>query len=170
MFLIAISTEQKKDEYIVSAEEAFNTYSDMVWRLALTRLGAPHYADDVLQDVFMSFIRKKPKFTNEEHLKAWLLRVTINCSNSLVNSTWNKKKAELTETFGEEMETKSDVYYEVLKLPDKYKTAIHLHYYEGYSVEEIAKICGATVTGVKTWLHRGRNMLKETMKGEDFDV
>lgn len=159
---------EKEKTYIISAEDAFNTYSDMVWRLALTRLGAPHFADDILQEVFMCFLRKNPKFYNAEHCKAWLLRVTINRSNNYLKSAWNKRRAELSENFCEEMSVTSDVYYEVLKLPEKYRTAIHLHYYEGYSVEEIAKICGSKQSTVKTWLFRAREQLKEILKGENF--
>lgn len=160
--------EEKEKNFIISAEQAFNTYSDTVWRLALTKLGAPTFADDILQEVFMRFLRKKPKFYDENHCKAWLLRVTINLSNNYLKSAWNKRKTELTEEYCTEMTVTSDVYYEVLKLPEKYRTVIHLHYYEGYSVEEIAKICKAKQSTVKTWLFRGRKQLQETLKGEIF--
>ena len=165
MFFFTTGTEK---HYIMSSEQAFNKYSDMVWRLALSKTASRENADDILQDVFMKYVHKKPKFYDEEHLKAWLLRVTINCSNSFLRSPWEKKTQALDDSFYIEMKETSQVYYEVLKLPEKYRTAIHLHYYEGYSVDEIAKICKSTPATVKTWLFRGREILKQSLEGEDF--
>ena len=166
MFLFVTGNEKN---YILSSEQAFNKYSDMVWRLALSKTASRDNADDILQDVFMKYVHKNSKFYDEEHLKAWLLRVTINCANSFLRSPWEKKTGALDDNdFYTEMKEESQVYYEVLKLPQKYKTAIHLHYYEGYSVNEIASICKAKPATVKTWLFRGREILKQTLKGEDF--
>ena len=166
MFLFVTGNEKN---YILSSEQAFNKYSDMVWRLALSKTASRDNADDILQEVFMKYVHKNPKFYDEEHLKAWLLRVTINCANSFLRSPWEKKTQALDDNdFYIEMKEESQVYYEVLKLPQKYKTAIHLHYYEGYSVNEIASICKTKPATVKTWLFRGREILKQTLKGEDF--
>lgn len=169
MLFFTTGTEKEKT-YTISAETAFNTYSDMVWRLALTKTGSKYTADDLLQEVFLKFIRKNPKFYDEKHCKAWLIRVTINISNNILNSAWNKRREELDENFFTEIQETSEVYSEVLKLPEKYRTAIHLHYYEGYSVEEISKICKTKQATVKTWLHRGRKQLEELLKGEISDV
>ena len=166
MFLFVTGNEKN---YSMSSEQAFNKYSDMVWRLALSKTASRENADDILQDVFMKYVHKNPKFYDEEHLKAWLLRVTINCANSFLRSPWEKNTQALDDNdFYIEMKEESQVYYEVLKLPQKYKTAIHLHYYEGYSVDEIASICKSKSATVKTWLFRGREILKQTLKGEDF--
>ena len=117
MFFFTTGTEK---HYIMSSEQAFNKYSDMVWRLALSKTASRENADDILQDVFMKYVHKKPKFYDEEHLKAWLLRVTINCSNSFLRSPWEKKTQALDDSFYIEMKETSQVYYEVLKLPEKY--------------------------------------------------
>ncbi len=160
----------KEKNYTLSAEQAFNTYSNMVWRLALTKTGSKSMADDILQDVFVAYLRKNPKFYDKEHLKAWLLRVTLNCSNNSLKSTWHSRSVELDVQYVASIENTSEVYFEVLKLPTKYRTVIHLHYYEGYSVKEIASICKTKESTIKTRLFRAREQLKQTLKGEEFDV
>lgn len=82
-------------------------------------------------------------------------------------SSWYKKSAELDEDVSYTPEEKSDVYYAVMNLPQKYRTVIHLHYYEGYSVDEIAKIVNATSGTVKSQLHRARQMLKDFMEEDE---
>jgi len=143
-------------------EKYFNT----VYRLALSQTKEKAYADDVTQDVFLRFFKTDKDFQNEEHIKAWLLRVTINCSKDIFLNSWFKKTAPLDEIKDEvifDSKEKSDIYYAVLELPQKYKAAIHLFYYEDYSVSEIAKILDTKESTVKSQLHRGREMLKEKL-------
>lgn len=141
-------------------------YIDTVYRLALARTKSPEHADDVTQDVFLKFMQTKKKFDSEEHIKAWLLRVTINCTKDLFLSSWMRKTEGLDENITVEQEEKSDLYYALMRLPQKYRTVIHLHYYEGYSVSEIANIVKAAEGTVKSQLHRGREMLKQIMEEE----
>jgi len=168
--LFFVTGEQNNAEYVISCEDAFNTYSDMVWRLALSKTANSVYADDILQEVFLKFLRKKPKFTSHEHCKAWLIRVTINCSINLLKSAFIKRRADFDETIATQIEEKSEVYLEVLKLPEKQRIAIHLHYYEGYSIDEIATFTKSNPSTVKSWLHRARKQLKQQLKGVNFDV
>ncbi len=84
-------------EYKISAQEAFKRYSDMVYRLAFARVKNKYDADDVLQEVFLRFIKQKGKVNNEEHAKALLIRITVNCSNSMLSSGWFKKTEPLDE-------------------------------------------------------------------------
>lgn len=145
-------------------EKYFNT----VYRLALSQTKDPSHADDVTQEVFLKFFKTDKAFESEEHIKAWLIRVTINCSKDIFLNSWFKKTEPLSESKDEptfDIEEKSDIYYAVLDLPQKYKAVIHLFYYEDYSVSEIAKILGSKETTVKSQLHRGREMLKEKLKG-----
>ena len=150
--------------YTYTYGEVADKYIDTIYRLALSRTKTPQYAEDITQDVFVKLLSLQKDFQSEEHLKAWLLRVTINLTKDLFLSSWYKKTDKLSENITYEDKEKSDLYYAVMKLPRKYRTVIHLHYYEGYSVEETAKIIGATAGTVKSQLHRGRGMLKEIMK------
>ena len=152
--------------YRYTYEEIADKYIDTIYRLALSRTKSQQYAEDITQDVFVKLISSRKNFESEEHLKAWLLRVTINLTKDLFSSSWFKATDELSEDISYRDEEKSDLYYAVMKLSQKYRTVIHLHYYEGYSVDEIAKITGASPGTVKSQLHRSRQMLKELIEEE----
>ena len=152
--------------YRYTYEEIADKYIDTIYRLALSRTKSQQYAEDITQDVFVKLISSRKNFESEEHLKAWLLRVTINLTKDLFSSSWFKTTDELSEDISYRDEEKSDLYYAVMKLSQKYRTVIHLHYYEGYSVDEIAKITGARPGTVKSQLHRSRQMLKELIEEE----
>ncbi|MBR6503124.1 MAG: RNA polymerase sigma factor [Clostridia bacterium] len=156
-------------EYKISAAEAFKKHSDMVYRLAVARVKNKYDADDVLQEVFLRFIKVKDKVENEEHLKALLIRITINCSKSLMTSSWFKRTEPLSESFSVSDEY-SDTLDSVMRLPQKYRTVIHLHYYMGYSVDEIASILKTKPSTVKSQLHRARQKLKLDLEGVEINV
>ena len=156
-------------EYKISASEAFKKHSDMVYRLAVARVKNKYDADDILQEVFLRFIKHKDKVENDEHLKALLIRITINCSKSLLTSSWFKRTESLGESFGVSDEY-SDTLDAVLRLPKKYRTVIHLHYYMGYSVNEISSILKSKPSTVKSQLHRARKQLKIELEGEEVNV
>lgn len=156
-------------EYKISAAQAFEKHSDMVYRLAFARVKNKHDADDILQEVFLRFIKSKGKVENEEHLKALLIRITINCSKTLLTSSWFKRTEPLSENFSVTDEY-SDTLDAVLRLPQKYRTVIHLHYYMGYSVDEIASVLKSKPSTVKSQLHRARQKLKIDLKGDEVNV
>lgn len=149
----------------VFRHEMTDKYFDTVYRLALSRTKDKEHAEDVTQDVFLRFIKTDKDFESEEHAKAWLIRVTINCSNSLFTSSWYKNTAPLTEDIKFESEEKGEVYYAVMELPLKYRTVIHLFYYEDMSIADIAMAMKTKESTVKSQLHRGREMLKDALKG-----
>ena len=149
----------------MTKEEIVKEHFETVYRLALSQTKNKTYADDVTQEVFLRFLNKERSFKSDEHIKAWLIRVTINCSKSVFLSSWYKKCVPLSEEITFDTEEKSDVYYAVLELPPKYRTAIHLFYYEDLSVAEIAKILDTKESTVKSQLHRGRELLKSKLKG-----
>lgn len=167
-------------ELSLSARESFDevmrAYADTVYRLAVSRTGSVPDAEDILQEVFLRYIRADKTYRDEEHRKAWLIRATINCAKSLRTSAWSRRRgaAEPTEYEGREderlraVEIKSQVCGAVLKLPAKYRTAIHLYYYEDLSVAKIAKILGIGESAVKSRLSRARAMLKEDLADEDL--
>ena len=154
----------------VSKQELTEKYFNMIYKLALSQTKDKQHAEDVCQDVFLKFLSSDKEFASEEHAKAWLIRVAINASKSIFTSSWFKKTVPLSEGENIAFETKeeSDVFYAVADLPFKYKTVIHLFYYEDLSVSEIAKYLGIGENTVKSQLHRGREILREKLKGE-FD-
>ncbi len=150
--------------YQYSYNEIADKYIDTVYRLALSRTKSREHAEDISQDVFVKLMQNKKKFESEEHLKAWLLRVTINLTKDLFSSHWYRTTDELDENITYEATESNGVYDAVMALPQKYRTVIHLHYFEGYRVEEIALITNSTAGTVKSQLHRGREMLKNIMQ------
>lgn len=161
-----------------SFDEVMRKYADMVYRLAYSRVGNSTDADDVFQEVFLRYIKADKTYNDEEHRKAWLIKITLNCSKSFLTSAWNRhrdfEEPDVNEGAEDEnirkTETKSDVLNALLKLDTKYRTAIYLHYYEDLSVAQIAKATGSTESAVKARLSRGRAMLKELLEGVEFDV
>lgn len=150
----------------------FSTYGDMVYRLALVRTRSTADAEDVVQDVFLRCLKSCPSFESAEHQKAWLIKVTVNCSKSLLGSAFRRHSVPedaAGELMSEDEHVDSTVYDAVMKLPEKYRTAIHLYYYEDYSVKDIAAVMRTSESTVKSWLHRARGMLKEELGGE-FDA
>lgn len=142
-------------------------YFDTVYRLALSQTQDKHKADDVLQEVFLRFLKSDKEFEDEEHVKAWLIRVTINCSKNTFSDLWVKRTVPLTDDLTFDMPEKNDIYFAVAKLPQKYRTVIHLFYYEDLSVSMIAKYLKTKESTVKSQLHRGREMLKSILGGRN---
>lgn len=148
---------------------AIEKYFDMVLRLALARTGDKHHADDVVQEVFYRFVKKERNFESEEHLKAWLIKVTINCSKNVFLNDFFKNTLPLTEEITFENPEEGEVYYTVMSLPAKYRTVIHLFYYEDMPIKDISNLLNLKESTVKSQLHRAREMLKEKLK-EDIEI
>lgn len=153
-----------------SPEEAFKKYADIVYQLAFVRTKSRADSDDILQEVFLRYMKIWNRMESEEHVKAMLLRITVNCSNSFFGSAWIRKTVPLDNNISEDMRfDDGSVLHQVLMLPQKYRTAIHLFYYCGYSVNEISEIEGIKPATVKTHLKRAREILKIKLE-EDIDV
>lgn len=146
-------------------KQKIEEYADMVYRVALTRCKSIETAEDIFQEVFMRFSEKNPKFENEEHEKAWFIRVTINLTKNIKESAWNKKVVRLDENIVFNTKEENDVYGAVCELPQNYRTVIYLLYYEGYKVYEISKLMNKPEGTIKIWLFRAREILKEKLEG-----
>lgn len=160
--------EQVSLEADASIEAVVRHYADMVYRLAFARTGNAYDADDIFQEVFLRYVKKHPAFTDEEHRKAWLLRVTVNCANKLWDSFWHKKVQGLTEELVFLQDEELTLYEELKKLPPRYREVIHLFYYEELPLEEISRILNRKNSTVRTQLTRARAMLRKYMKEEDY--
>ena len=148
-------------ELVDDIDEVIELYANKIFRIAYSRLNNKSDAEDIVQEVFMKYIAHRGQFQTEEYRKAWLIRVTINCTNSLLRSAWFRKTTELKDDLVADMEEPSELYTYVLKLPEKYRTIIHLFYYEELSLKEISSLLGISQALVKTRLHRSRKALKE---------
>lgn len=156
----------------IPAEKLLEMYSGMIYRLAYLRTRNQTDAEDITQDVFLKYISANKKFNDEEHRKAWLLRVTMNCTNSLVTSAYYRHRTSLEEIPEEiiEIEEKSELYYAVQSLPEKYRITIHLFYYEDLSIAEISAVTKTKESTVKSHLLRAREMLRNILKEEQNEL
>lgn len=149
-------------------EAAVRRYADTVYRLAYARTGSREDAEDVFQEVFLRYVRKKPTFQDEEHRKAWLIRVTVNCAKSLRGSFWNRRTEGLNENLVFDSVRDYDLYYELMRLKPQEREVIHLFYYEDMTSKQIAQALGISESAVRTRLTRARKALKAFMKEEDY--
>lgn len=140
-------------------------YSGLVYKVAITRSGNIENAEDVFQEVFVKYSQKMPKFENEEHEKAWFIRVTINLTKNLHNQAWNRKTVPLEGMIQFEEKEEENIFQIVSTLPQNYRTVVYLFYYEGYKIKEISKILKTREGTIKTWLSRARESLKEKIEG-----
>ena len=154
---MAVTEEQRTREV--------QRWGDMVYRLALARTASVPDAEDVFQEVFLRYFRHEEKFQSDEHRKAWLIRCTVNRAKSLTASPWRRRTVplETAEEIGVEDDYR-EVYSAVLSLPPKYRAVIHLHYFEGLSVTEIAQMLQMPEGTVKSQLSRGRALLRDMLK------
>lgn len=146
-------------------EEAYDAWGGAVYRLAMVYLGRHADAEDVTQEVFVRLLCRAPAFTGEDHKKRWLLRVTANLCRDQLRGIWRKQVTELEDTLPAAPAQEQEALDAVLALPEQYKLPIHLYYYEGYSVAEIAGILKLGRSAVKMRLKRGREMLKIELEG-----
>ena len=143
------------------------TYSPMLLRAALTRVPTPADAEDVVQDVFLRVLAKRPRFRDGEHEKAWLLRATLNRASDLRRMRRDDAPLEEAASAAAETPDYGPLLSAVRTLPEAYSAVIHLYYYEGYSIKEIAGLLALPVPTVGTRLARGRERLRKLLKEEE---
>lgn len=141
-------------------ETAYSAHGASVYRLAMVYLGRPADAEDVTQEVFLRLLHKAPAFADGEHEKRWLLRVTANLCRDQLKGFWRRRTVALDERCPVPAGEDRALLETILALPETYKGPIHLHYYEGYSVAEVAEILKLSQSAVKMRLKRGRELLK----------
>ena len=151
------------------AEALIDRWADMILRVAYTWTGNPQDAQDVCQTVLLKLLTHSQRFDETDRERSFLLRVTINCCKDLKKSAWVRKRvsldaaADAAVTMPEPGE--SPVLEAVLALPEKYRQAVYLRYYEEYGIEEIAALMGCRPTQVSTWLYRGKAKLRTILGG-----
>ena len=143
-------------------------YSSMLLRLAAARLPDPADAEDAVQETYIRLLTARPVFRGPEHEKAWLIRTTLHRAADI-----RRKKVRETpldavpETAGADPEPDTEVLTAVRALPEKYAGVIHLYYYEGYSIKEIARLLALPLPTVGTRLARGRERLRLMLKEDE---
>lgn len=145
-------------------EKTIQKYSNTIFKIALSYTKNTQVSEDILQDVLISYMTASPDFHEDQHKKAWIIRVTVNeCKKYYRALQYRIKKETLVLPFSASTE-KSDIYYAVMDLPQKYRLVIHLYYYEQLSVKEISSILHKKENTVTSLLYRARQKLKDSME------
>ena len=139
------------------------SYADMLLHLAYSRLQSEADAEDCVQEVYLKLLRYQPEFRDAEHEKAWLIRATMNQAADIRRAK-SRQNLPLEEASTVCADGPSDLRSCVRALPDRYAVVIHLHYYEGYKLSEIAKLLALPAATVGTRLARGRARLKQMLE------
>ncbi|MBQ9673703.1 MAG: sigma-70 family RNA polymerase sigma factor [Ruminococcus sp.] len=146
-----------------TAEQIIKEYADMIYRIALHNLKNTADADDILQEVCIALITKNPPVDDKNHLKHWLIRVTINKCNSFHRSIWQSKRECIDDYTHLEAPQQQTVIDEVRQLPKNYRNIIYLYYYESYTIAEIAEILNKSPNTISSGLQRARKKLKKLL-------
>lgn len=158
-----------KDRYAgLRFEEVVQKYAKSVLTACIVRLNHQADAEDCFQNTFFKLYHHSPDFADENHLKAWLLRVAINeCKKCLRD---RNRRVPLSEIKGEALsysDDQRDITWALMRVEPKYREVLYLYYYERYRVDEIAGILDSKPNTVKSLLKRGREKLKKIYGGDD---
>ncbi len=149
-------------------EELINTYGNLLWRTGIMMLGEPQDVQDMIQEVLLKYLQKKPVFRDAEHEKAWLLRVMMNLCKDMLRfrsrHTYFPIDELETEISGAADAENREILEEIAMLPHKWKAVLLLHYIEGYSLKEIASILSVSENAVKKRMQRAKEALKKKME------
>lgn len=153
-------TEQ---EFTTAAER----YLDMVYRIALNWFRNPTDAEDASQNALLRLWRADTDFQGEDHIRHWLVRVTLNECRRISGHPWRKRTVPLENCLEPVFSdpARQTLFQEVMTLPAKYRVPLYLHYYEGYSTDEVGELLGLKPATVRTRLARARVKLREQMEG-----
>ncbi len=157
----------------ISIQEVVEKYSDMIFRISYQNCFNKSDSEDIVQEVFIKLLHNISKIDTEEHLRAWLIRVTINQSKDYNKSSWYKKVEAIDENQAKSyfVEDDIEIIHEISKLKPKYRNVIYLYYYEGYKLNEIADILKMSINTVSSNLTRARKQLKNILEdgGDNYD-
>ncbi len=148
-------------------EAIVNQNLDAVYRTALSYCKNTYDAEDVVQNTFAKLLQADVAFEDDRHIRRWLIRVAVNECKNMWKSFWRKNVCSIEELCYEPEDVtpqQKELLEEVLRLPPKYRIVIHLYYYEGYHVKEIAEMLKMSESNVQIRLMRARKKLKEQIK------
>lgn len=152
-----------------SCEELYEKYGKLLFRISYAILCSREDAEDTVQEVFYKYLVKQPIFRDADHEQAWFLRVASNQSKDMLRR--RKIRTTLTLEEIEEYEIapeQATILQDLFSLPETYKMVMILHYLEDFSVQDIARSQGLSVSAVKMRLSRGREMLKNITEGREL--
>ena len=164
----------RETEKLMGFGEVMQRYKQTVYGLAMSLLWNRSETEDVFQEVFLTYFRKAPQCENEQALRAWLVRTTLNLCRRSNKSSWNTR-VEKQENAGENeavefsIREESEVFSAVRELKEKYRVPVYLFYFEELTVAQTAEVLGISQAAVKMRLSRARRLLKKRLEGDYFE-
>ena len=156
-------------DYMEQAERLARTYADPILRLSYTYLKNTHDAQDICQTVLLKLLTSPRRFAEERLERAWVVRVAVNCCKDWKKSAWVRRRLPLEAAAHAAVHlpepAESPVLAAVQALPERYRQAVYLRYYEGYEPAEIGTLMGCTASQVSTYLYRGKAKLRNMLGG-----
>ena len=148
-------------------EELVTKHENTLYRAAQAILGDVQEAEDTVQDTFLRYLEKRPELKDENHERAWLLKVTANLCKSALRSRKRHPTVELLDVYPAPDSGSRELVEAILELPANQRAAVHLHYYEGYTSEEIGAILGQRPGTVRSHLSRARETLRKYLSDNE---
>jgi RNA polymerase sigma-70 factor (ECF subfamily) len=160
--------------------QVVDCFEDLVYRIALAHTSCAPDADDVYQNVFLTYHRKRPLCRDQEHIKAWLINTTLKCALQSTTNSWRARVIPITpehlpaesdesDQFTFQTALQQAVFAALTSLAETYRTPLYLFYFEDLPVNRIAELLDLEPGTVKTRLSRGRTMMRELLQGDVFD-
>lgn len=158
----AIVNEMYKEQEFT---EIYELYVEDIYRLCFSFMKNQMDAEDAVQETFLKFYHSGKHFENKEHLKGWLIVTASNYCKNVLKQWWRKRQnlEDYQETVGKENQMVDEMMELVMQLPEKYKTAVYLYYYEGYDSREIAVLLHKPASTIRTYLQKARKLLKQQL-------
>ncbi len=166
VFLVLTQKQSKSEEEI---RELVDKYSSLIFRISYCILCNVYDAEDAVQETFLKYITKAPEFNNEEHRKAWLIRVSANISKNMLMFRVKRETINIDDVENIGIDQNDYETFElIMSLPAKYKVVMTLYYVEGYRSKEIAEIIDISEEAVRKRLQKGRELLKKEFEKEQL--
>ncbi len=149
-------------------EALMDSYGNLLWRTGIMMLGEPQDVQDMIQEVLLKYMQKRPVFHDAEHEKAWLLRVAVNLCRDMLRLRSRRRYFPIDElepeAVGSTDAESREILEEIAMLPQKWKSVLLLHYIEGYSLKEISEILDVSENAVKKRMQRAKDALRRRME------
>ncbi len=149
-------------------EALMDSYGNLLWRTGIMMLGEPQDVQDMIQEVLLKYMQKRPVFHDAEHEKAWLLRVAVNLCRDMLRLLSRRRYFPIDElepeAVGSTDAESREILEEIAMLPQKWKSVLLLHYIEGYSLKEISEILDVSENAVKKRMQRAKEALRRRME------
>ncbi len=161
---------QKQSKSEEEIKELVEKYSSLIFRISYCILCNPTDAEDAVQETFLKYMTKAPEFNDEEHKKAWLIKVASNISKNMLMFRLRRETVNIydIENIGVDRND-YETFEMIMSLPPKLKVVLTLYYVEGYKSKEIAEIIGISEEAVRKRLQKGRDLLRKEIEGEIYD-